>query len=138
MNMFRPNDAKTVSGYLAAVPEERKETMLALHALIQKTVPKLTPFFATNMIGYGAFPYTNYKKENIEWPIIALANQKQYISLYVCALSDGKYVAEKFQKELGNVSVGRSCIRFKKIDDVNVATLKKVLKEAEKHPGLPR
>jgi hypothetical protein len=78
----------------------------------------------------------NYKKEKIEWPVIALANQKNYISLYICAVENGKYIAEKYKKELGKASVGRSCIRFKKIKDVNLPALKKVLLLAQKNPGL--
>jgi len=107
-----------------------------LHAMIQKVSPKLKPHFASNMLGYGSFPYKNYKKEKIEWPIVALASQKQYMSLYVCAVLDGKYIAEIYKKDLGKVSVGRSCIRFKKLSDLNLVTLKKVIKAAEKNPGL--
>lgn len=136
MNMFKSTKAKTVKEYIASVPEGRKEAITFLHNFIQKAVPKLKTHFANNMIGYGSFPYKNYKKEIIKWPIIALANQKQYISIYVCAVIGGKYVAEKHRAELGKVKVGRSCISFKKIEDVNLLVLKKVLKEAEKHPGL--
>ncbi len=134
--MFKPTKAKSVKEYLATVPADRRETIEFLHAFIQKTAPKLKPHFASNMLGYGSFPYKNYKKEKIEWPVIALANQKQYISLYVCAVENGKYVAETHKKDLGKVSVGKSCIRFKKLSDLNLETLKKVIKTAEKNPGL--
>lgn len=134
--MFKATPEKTVKRYLAAVPKERQELMLFLHGFIQKSVPKLKPYFAYNMLGYGSFPYRNYKKEPIEWPVIALANQKNYVSLYVCAIDKGEYVAEKFKKALGKVSVGKSCIRFKKIEDVNLPALKKVLQFAAKYPGL--
>ncbi len=136
MNMFKTVKATTVAGYLAAVPAERKELVQALHAFIQKSAPTLKPYFAYNMLGYGAFPYKNYKKEAIEWPVIALANQKNYVSVYVCALKDGAYIAELYAKELGKVSVGKSCIRFKKLEDVHLPTLKKVIEFAAKHPGL--
>ncbi len=136
MNMFKPTKATTVKEYLAAVPAERKEAMEFLHKFILKTVPTLKPYFAYNMLGYGAFPYKNYKKETIEWPVIALANQKQYISLYVCAVVGGKYIAETHKKDLGKVSVGKSCIRLKKLEDLNLKALEKVLKLAEKNPGL--
>lgn len=136
MNMFKATKATTVKEYIQAVPPERKEMMEFLHAFIQKSAPKLKPHFAYNMLGYGAFPYKNAKKEMVEWPTIALANQKQYVSVYVCSVIDGKYIAEMHKKELGKVSVGKSCIRFKKIEDVNLDALKKVLKLAEKHPGL--
>jgi hypothetical protein len=54
----------------------------------------------------------------------------------VCALNDGQYVAEKYKDQLGKVNVGRSCIRFRKIEDINLSILEAVLKEAEKNPGL--
>ncbi len=136
MNMFKKVKAGTVTEYLSLVPNERKEAVLALHGFIQKVVPKFKPYFANNMIGYGKFRYKNYKKEIIDWPIIALANQKQYISIYVCAIVDGGYVAEKYRKELGKVKVGRSCISLKKLEDIDLSVLKKVLLEAEKRPGL--
>jgi len=136
MNMFKPTKAKSVKEYLEAVPPERRGAMEFLHALIQKTAPTLKAHFAYNMLGYGSFPYKNYKKEDIEWPVISLANQKNYISLYVCAVENGKYIAETHKKELGKVSVGKSCIRFKNVSDLNLETLKKVIKAAEKSPGL--
>jgi hypothetical protein len=136
MNMFKSVKAKTVDGYIAGVPEERKEIIVFLHGFIQKTSPKLKPHFAYNMLGYGSFPYKNYKKEIIDWPIVALANQKNYVSVYVCALDGKTYLAEKHKKELGKVSVGKSCIRFKKLEDINLPVLKKVIKEAAKKPGL--
>ena len=54
----------------------------------------------------------------------------------MCAVDRGEYIAEKHKKELGKVNVGKSCIRLKKIEDVNLDALKKVLKLAAKSPGL--
>ena len=134
--MFKKVKAKTVQEYLASVPKERKELVLFLHDFIKKSAPKLKPHFSYNMLGYGSFSYRNYKHEQIDWPTIALANQKNYISIYVCAVDHGKYIAEMHAKELGKVSVGKSCIRFKKIEDVNLPVLKKVIQLAAKNPGL--
>jgi hypothetical protein len=136
MNMFKKVKAKTVESYLASIPAEREEDFLFLHNFIKKTVPKLKSHFAYNMLGYGSFQYRNNKKELLNWPVISLANQKNYISLYVCAVDKGEYIAEKNKKELGKVSVGRSCIRFKKVKDINLPALKKVLLLAQKSPGL--
>lgn len=135
MNMFKASKAKTIKEYLASVPEDRKELMNFLHQFIQKSAPKLKPHFAINMLGYGLFPWRNYKKEPIKWPVISLANQKNYVSIYICSVHDGKYVAETYARELGKVSVGKSCIRFKKLEDVHLPTLKKVIALAAKYPG---
>lgn len=136
MNMFKKVKADSIASYMASLPEERKAPMQALDKLIRKTVPRLKPHFAYNMLGYGSFKYLNHKKDTLDWPTLALASQKQYISLYVCALEDGKYIAEKYKKELGKVSVGKSCIRFKKLEDLDPKGLVKVLKLAAKFPGL--
>lgn len=136
MNMFKPVKATSVKEYFDLLPDERRKPMEFLHTFIQKTAPSLKPLFAYNMLGYGSFQYKNYKKEIIDWPVIALASQKNYISLYVCAVDKEGYIAEKHKQELGKVSVGRSCIRFKNVEDLNLKTLEKVIKLAEKSPGL--
>jgi uncharacterized protein YdhG (YjbR/CyaY superfamily) len=136
MNMFKPVKATTVEEYINILPHERREIVEFLHKYIQKVAPSLKPHFAYNMLGYGNFKYKNYKKEIIDWPTVALASQKNYISLYVCAVENGEYLAEKNKKELGKVSVGKSCIRFKKLDDLNLDALEDVIKKAEKNPGL--
>lgn len=136
MNMFKPTKAKTAKEYFAALPEERRGPMEFLDKFIKKTVPKLKQNFIYNMPGYGSFKYTNHKKQVLDWPVIALASQKNYISLYVCAVEDGEYIAEKHKKDLGKVSVGKSYIRFKKTEDLDLKALEKVLKLAAKSPGL--
>ena len=138
MNMFKKVKADSIAAYIASLPEERQPLIRTLDRFIRKTVPKLKPHFAYNMLGYGSFKYLDYKKETIDWPTIALACQKNYFSIYVCALEDGKYIAEKHKTELGKVSVGRSCIRFRKAEDLDLAGLARVLKLAAKHPGLRR
>lgn len=135
MNMFKPVAADSVETYIAAVPAGRKETIETLHDLIQSTLPEFIPYFAQNMLGYGKFTYTNSKKKVVEWPIIALANQKNYISLYICAVKDNQYLTEKHKAELGQVSVGKSCVRFKRLDQLNLKGLKRLLKAAAQSPG---
>ena len=136
MNMFKPIKAKSVKEYFDILPKERSAPMEFLHKFILKTAPKLKPNFLYNMPGYGSFTYKNYKKEVLDWPIIALASQKNYISIYVCAVDSGEYIAEKYKDELGKVSVGKSCIRLKKLEDINLKTLESVIKLAAKSPGL--
>lgn len=135
MNMFKPTKATSVKEYLAALHPDRKEIIEFLHSFIQKIHPSLKPHFSYNMLGYGSFPYKNYKKEMISWPVVALASQKQYISLYVCAVVDGKYIAETHKKDLGKVSVGKSCIRFKKLEDLHLEALTSIILMAAKRPG---
>ncbi|MEO6508315.1 MAG: DUF1801 domain-containing protein [Patescibacteria group bacterium] len=135
MNMFKAVKATTVEEYFAMLPEERRETVTFLHNFIQKVAPSLKTHFAYNMLGYGSFKWRNYKKEIIDWPTVSLASQKNYISLYICAVQNGEYLAEKHKSELGKVSVGKSCIRINKVADLNLEALEKVIKIAAASPG---
>ena len=136
MNMFKPVKAKSVKEYFDMLSPERRTPMEFLHKFIQKVAPSLKVNFIYNMPGYGSFKYKNHKKEILDWPIIALASQKNYMSIYVCAIDGNEYIAEKYARDLGRVSVGRSCIRFKKLEDLNLKTFEKVIKMAVKSPGL--
>lgn len=136
MNMFKPVNATSIQEYFSMLEGERKDQIVFLDRLIKETVPTLKPVFSYNMLGYGTFEYKNAKKQIIDWPTISLASQKNYISVYICSVMDGQYLAETHKDKLGKVSVGKSCIRFKKIEDVNLDELKKVIQLAEKNPGL--
>lgn len=135
--MFKPTKATSVKEYIDTIENNlRKNDILFLHNFIQKISKNLKSHFSYNMIGYGSFKYKNYKKEIINWPLIALASQKNYISIYICALEDGEYIAEKYKNDLGKVSTGKSCIRFKNIKDINLETLKILILKAVRNPGL--
>lgn len=116
---------------------EHEADLRTLDTLIQQAAPHLPPVLAGGMtgkmLGYGLQPYkTKSSKEVREWPLVMLATQKNYISLYVCAVVDGEYIAEKLKSELGKVSVGKSCIRFKKLDDLNLETVRSMLASIDK------
>ena len=81
MNMFKKVKANSIKEYLDMLTEERRKQMHFLHDFIQKKAPSLKPYFAYNMPGYGTFKYKNYKNEIIDWPVVAIANQKYYISI---------------------------------------------------------
>lgn len=114
---------------------EREPVLRAVDELIRRTAPDfertMVSGMAMNMVGYGMFHYKGKSGREGDWPIVALANQKNYISLYVCAIIDGKYVAETKADELGKVSVGRSCIRFKKLEDINLKTVEEILADLQ-------
>jgi len=127
-------EANTIEEFFGAAGE--KEPILReLDALIREAAPslerKLHSGMSITMLGYGIFHYKTKSGSEGEWPAVAIAPQKNYTSLYICAVEDGEYVAEKNKDKLGKVSVGKSCIRFKKIEDLNKEAVFKILKNIE-------
>jgi dihydropteroate synthase len=128
--MFKPTAAKTPEEYIQMLPESDKTEFVKVFEFVKKEMPNDKPYIAGGMIGFRSQHYKSKSGREGEWPLFALASRKNYISLYVCAADGKQYVAEKYQNELPKADIGRSCIRFKKIEDIDLVVLKKVLKEA--------
>ena len=80
-------------------------------------------------VGYGKYHFKYASGRELDWPLIGLASRKDYISIYICATDGKKYVAEKYKDKL-KASIGKSCIRFKKVEDIDWEVLKQVFLES--------
>jgi len=100
-------DAGTVEEFFAACGERESE-MRRLDELICKAVPSLKRQLhvspSITMLGYGIFEYRTKSVSGGDWPAIAIAPQKNNLSLYICAVKDGKYITELYEGKLGKVS----------------------------------
>jgi hypothetical protein len=130
----------TPEHYLASLPAERQAAMLALHAAIRKAVPKLTYEIMTGMgsplIGYGKYRYKSSSGREGDWFLIGLCAGKSNYSLHICAADKGGYLVEQNAAKLGKVKTGRSCINFKKLEDLKLGAAMALVKQAVKTGGL--
>ena len=118
-----------------AAAGEREAELRRVDALVMAAAPgidrQLVPVGSTAMLGYGLMPYRpKSAKETTMWPLISLAAQKRHLSLYVCAVVDGVYLAESRAERLGKVSCGKSCIRFTSLDRVDADELSTLVRDA--------
>src|SRR5215218_1675848 len=95
--------------FAAAGPREAE--LRRVDELVREAAPgidrQLVPAGSGHMLGYGLMPYRpKSAKQTTTWPLIALAPQKRHLSLYVCAVVDGAYIAEARASALGKVSCG--------------------------------
>lgn len=129
-----PKASTTVSAYFAQQPKERQKDLRTLHSLIRKCVPELKPFFlecaGDPIIGYGKYAYETKSGCKGDWFTVGLSNRKNYISLYIVAVKDGKYLAEHYKKKLPKCKVGKSCISIKRLEDVELSVLETLITEA--------
>ena len=122
---------KTPSDYLASLPEPRRQILSAIHKAIRAAVPKLKPHIMRGMLSYGLDHYKYASGRAGDWFVVGLASQKNYVSFYIGACDKDGYLTEKNKGRLGKVRVGRSCIRFKKLEDLNLQVALELVKKAE-------
>lgn len=124
--------ATTPKEYIESLPEERKEVIAKLRKAIVKNLPKgFEEQMSYGMLGY-VVPHKLYPKgyhvnPELPLPFINLASQKNHIAFYHSGLYAGLQM-EWFLKEWPKHSkkkldMGKSCIRFKKPEDVTVDLL---------------
>ena len=127
------DDAGLADWFAAAGPREGE--LRSVDALVMAAAPgidrQLVPVGSGQMLGYGLMPYRpRSAEETVQWPLIALAAQKRHLSLYVCAVVDGAYLAESRAGQLGRVSCGKSCIRLTSLDRVDTVALEQLVRDA--------
>jgi hypothetical protein len=128
-----PTDAELTAWFAAA--GDREGELRRVDALVMAAAPsidrQLVPMGGGAMLGYGMTPYRPRSAgETTMWPLIALAAQERHLSLYVCAVVDGAYLAESRAGELGEVSCAKSCIRFASLDRVDTVALDRLVRDA--------
>ena len=126
-------NAKTIEE-LFIKANELEPLFREIDRIITDTVPgmgrKLFESPSITMIAYGIMPYKTTKTVG-EWPVISLAPQKGSVNLYIMGLTCGAPIAEVYKDKLGKVSVGKSCIRIKKLDNIDIEEMKNMLRDAE-------
>ncbi|UII77256.1 DUF1801 domain-containing protein [Flagellimonas sp. HMM57] len=121
-------DAKTPDEYVNKVQEERREAFSRLRDTIRKNLPLgFEECINYKMIGY-VVPHSIYSKgyhcdPKLPLPFINIASQKNYVALYHSGVYADKELSEWFVKEYGKVlktklDMGKSCIRFKKMESI--------------------
>jgi hypothetical protein len=118
-------NVKTPAEYIAAVDDERRSDVAALDALIRKHAPKLEPVIMDGMLGYGPFHYRYASGREGDACKLSIASNASYISLY-CS------VAERYADRLPKASLGTSCVRFKKLADLDEQALVALIEETAK------
>jgi uncharacterized protein YdhG (YjbR/CyaY superfamily) len=122
------SDAKSPEEYIAAVEENRREDIQALHDIVREEAPELEPTMEFGILGYGKFHYKYKSGREGDWMKIGIANNKRYISLYCCGADENGYVAEAFRDRLPKADIGRSCVRFKSLSDLDESTLRELIR----------
>jgi len=100
------------------------------HSAIRKAAPDLKPGVHFGMLDYGLRHYKYASGREGDWPVVAQASQNHHFSLYFCACDKDGYLPDKNKHRLGSVSAGKSCIRFRKLEDLDLKVAMQLVKRA--------
>ena len=118
----------TTQSYIETLPEDRKEAMQKLMGILEKNLPKgfeatMSYGMITFVVPHSLYPKGYHCKPEQALPFISIASQKNFIAIYHMGIYADAKLLEWFQAEFAKASkfkldMGKSCIRFKKPDQI--------------------
>ncbi len=129
--------ARTVTEYLKALEPERRKALQALRKVIKANLdPKMKEGMQYGSIGYfvphSVYPDGYHCDPKQPLPFAGLASQKRHMSLHLfCLYTDQaamKTFVEEWKQSGKKLDMGKSCVRFKSIDDVPLDVVGRAIK----------
>lgn len=125
--------AQTVEQYLRELPEDRRAVVSAVRDLVLRSLPAgYREAMGFGMITWG-IPLEEYPDTYNGQPLgyAALAAQKNYYALYLMApypdAAREQWLRDEFARAGKKLDMGRSCLRFKKLDDLPLDVVGRVV-----------
>ena len=120
--------ATSIEAYLQEIPEDRKESFTKLRETILENIPKgFVEQMSYGMIGYvvphSIYPGGYHCEPKLPLPFVNIASQKNFIALYHMGIYAKPellkwFVSEYPKHSKQKLDMGKSCIRFKKMDQI--------------------
>lgn len=83
------------------------------------------------MVGYKFVPYKTSGYDG-HYPLVSIVPQKNNISVYIMHnIDENQTLVEKYKTRFGSTNCGKSCIRFKRVDEKMESALREIISEFE-------
>ncbi len=134
------SNVATVDEYLEALPEDRREALQQVRTVILENLdPTFEEGMQYGMVGYyiphSVYPAGYHCDPKQPLPFAGMASQKQHLSLYLSCVYGSEEERASFVeqwiasgKKLTKSTMGKACIRFKKVEDLPLDLIGKTIK----------
>ena len=124
------NDS-SVDDFLNAIKDEQvRKDCRAIADIMQKATKAKPQMWGSAIVGFGSRRYKYASGREIDWMLIAFSPRKQNITLYISSGFEGY---DELMAQLGKHSCGKGCLYIKRLSDVHLPTLKKLINASVKH-----
>ena len=106
--------ARSPEEYYGSIPEDRSEQLERIRGMVKSTWPKVKEDMSNGM------PTFHLDGQ----PFLAIASQKNFMALYVMPYD----LLDAFNKDLKAYDHGRSCIRFRSLNDENLELFDRIIR----------
>ncbi len=115
----------SVAAFLDQISDEqRRKDCQRVLKIMKEATGEQPSMWGSSIVGFGTYKYRYASGHGGEWPIIGFSPRKNDLTLYIMqGFADYKELMAK----LGKHKTGKSCLYIKKLDDVELPVLKKLI-----------
>lgn len=123
----------TVDAYLKSLPDDRQQAMNTLCDIVKQNLPQgfeetMQYGMITYVVPHSIYPNGYHCKPKDALPFISIASQKNFVALYHMGIYANEtllnwFVAEYAKASKAKLDMGKSCIRFKKMEQIPFALI---------------
>ena len=122
---------RSVNAFLKAIPDEQKRKDAFVLVDIMRKATKAEPaMWGSSIVGFGTYRYKYASGREGEWPLTGFSPRKQNLTLYIMS---GFEEYDELLKSLGKFKTGKACLYIKQLDDIDLPTLRKLVKQSVQH-----
>lgn len=115
----------SVASFVAKIVDEKKRADAKALIAMMKDATKSEPvMWGSSIVGFGSYSYAYASGRTGDWPIIGLSPRKQNLTVYIMP---GFEEFGDLLGKLGPHTTGKSCLYIKRLSDIDVPTLKKLV-----------
>jgi hypothetical protein len=117
---------ESVKDFLNRIPEaERREDCFAIAKMMEEITGERPVMCGPSIVGFGTYHYKYASGREGDWPIAGFSPRKKDLTVY---LMMGFEKHKELMDKLGKYSHAKSCLYIKRLSDIHVPTLKKLIK----------
>lgn len=121
----------SVKDFIKKIPEaERQKDALVIVDIMQKQSGFPPKMWGPAIIGFGSYHYKYASGHEGEAPLIGFSPRKTEFALYLSSTFENR---EELLKQFGKHKTAKACIYIKKMEDINVDALKKMVAASLKY-----
>jgi len=115
----------SVAAFLDQISDEqRRKDCQRVLKIMKEATGEQPRMWGSSIVGFGAYKYRYASGHEGEWPIIGFSPRKNDLTLYIMP---GFADHTELMAKLGKHKTGKSCLYIKKLDDVELPILKKLI-----------
>ena len=118
----------SVEDYLAAIPDEsRRQDCQALARLMAKATKQPARMWGSSIVGYGSYHYKYESGREGDMCLVGFSSRKGDITVYGLNSAPSH---EKLMPKLGKHKSGKGCLYLRRLSDIDLKVLEKLVAEA--------